>query len=425
MARLLSKYLSKSQISITEVVASILILFVFLSTLSLREVRSRWENAILSITGRDVSFVTKAIENTSKLLTQKNYKEIVSKLVAPVVAEIDLENCIKDEILIACNCTNETVGLLENNIGKLILNGREIKIHFLMSLLSPINPASDALLIWGYKNLEPYEKELKNYLKSGKGIILVGDFGDAPDETSKQIFGLEKATYSYSSLSDFYFMDSNPNYPNYQLFKFFFHIPLPIFTFKEKEVSFEGITKTVECGNISIRDSFYEFCIWNESGILVDQDGDSLLDEFVEERENFWLDQERHFNFTLSYLTEKEIYVSFDYGYNFSDILKGKSNVTLPEQSRDRITLASSFNNQLIPACVVNSTLGRNVWITNLTKTYFSDDKRLLLLSALVYSSSKKKIGKIRRGVSIPILIVSNKDMLETCVINLKLYYPY
>ena len=128
------------------------------------------------------------------------------------------------EILIACNCSNKTLLILNNMFRDMNINGRNVTISFVGTNLENINP-SDALLIWGCIKKD-YTLQLLNYLIKGSGVINVCDnpFANGNPNVYSNIFKIKNCSSTRLSLltnitKPFSGFDSS-----YEAKKYFFNI---------------------------------------------------------------------------------------------------------------------------------------------------------------------------------------------------------
>ena len=416
--------------------------------------KDNWKKANLIVTIKDItltidrlndlyelSFSKQKLDNfLSKIFTQKN-----------VVWWSGTEGAVKPVMRIACNCTDEEIGNLTDWFNSLVVNGRNITVYFVKSGLSQINEPSDALLIFGYKDLTPYVGSIDSYLRKGKGIVYISDLKTVDDET-KKVFGIDLCS-KISGISCGWGVEpnitfikpSNASTPNYKPWKLFFHFPETIKTkYEQDSVPLDPGTEQCSAspvynGTLKLRADVFNFWTCNETNkykLYLDTNNNNKADKVVEVGKSFTLDG---FNFNFSYaIDNKTIAIAYRPTYNFTDFLgRGKTQVYPTDKNIYRIVVHkgnySNGNNPTqapIPAAVVNNTNGRTAWITNFARDgllQVGDDEKELLLSLLLYVTDKnyKLPNLFKIGYQLPYINVRNRDMYEVYKFYLGLGHPY
>jgi hypothetical protein len=485
------------QISIIEAITTIIILFTSLSIfLPPFSYESRWGDAMLLVRARDVTTTADRLGILYSIsFNSTTFSNFLRKTVPAYITYWSrTDNAIKGTVTIACNCTDEQIEQLTNWTQGLMLNDRNIKVEVCKSYLGVINPCylgSDALLIWGYQNLSLYLPALRRYSAAGNGIVMTADLNETYlDAGTKEVFGLKMATTPETSrLSDydrFRLTPCNQRPCNasdviYQAWKYFYHIPVPVFTqslppgnvqmddgslhyCSELSNSSFKIQSYVyqEDGNKIEAPYAYEFWVCNLTTVYFDTDWNGTADMIVQVGERFNLpnlyNTSENFTFLLSYIDADKIGISFKPDYKFYDFVKykwgyeidkpgkgppehavaaglknnfAKYYVLAPDDNDYQRILIQAENftetNEPIPGVILKATPAyRTAWISNFTKGGVGDDERLLITSLLFWASNKKStvIPYTALGYETSYINVANKDMFEVYLFDLGLGYP-
>ena len=321
--------------------------------------KSKWDEALILVKSRDIILSMDRLGliydfsfNTSLLQNFLYSNGIIER---SLISWSNSEGTIKDKVKIACNCSPEFIADLVSWIKNLDLkiNGRKIEFEILYSNLEEVNP-SDVLLIWGYKNLSSpvYLSSLRKYLSEGSGIVEIANLNETLlDETQKQIFGLKwlatwewKEGDSSSNLIEYIKFRRKPNNSSdiiYGTYKYFFHIPFPVFA-PNLTSSIPGFFPTcteIHQGSFLIRlnseqlaneeiitsPESYSFWICDSSSVYFDTDDDGVADVSLTTTwpENlFGLKYNGMIlNFSISYIKRDRIGIKFleNKTYYFSD----------------------------------------------------------------------------------------------------------
>ncbi|MEM5801880.1 MAG: hypothetical protein QXQ18_00635 [Candidatus Aenigmatarchaeota archaeon] len=457
--------LKKGIVTIFEMIAAVIILFTAFSIFFPGFFyQSRWNEAILLLKGRDFLLTL----DRSNLLynfsfNQGALSDFALKILEPnLIAFVETEGLLKGEITIACNCTSQQIGNL-SSIGRLKLNDREIFLTFLK--VDDLNniPPSDALLIWGYKPLSSYYNSLLNYLQKGSGIIEIMDFryqsvGNPVNDDIVQtnIFGLSWIGIDRDTVEYVEFNRTPTTFkdPISGPYKYFYNFPQI-----SKIKSSEGIAN---CnfnpsgkGFIFFNNTSYAYWICNSTSVWFDSNGDGTRDKLVDLlSDSRFVLSSNNYNFTLNYIEDNSsIHFSFKPIFKFNDFLGYVAPPGEPEppgralgtyrvyfikpgdDNWNRVLLKGVSKSPPIeyPASIVNITSGNRVaWLADIqgdANDDFGDDKKQLVLSLLLWASSKiykqPLIGNVKTGYITPYINIVNKDILEVYRINLGLGFPY
>lgn len=417
--------------------------------------KSGWNDASLVVESKDVILtmdrIGKLYDNSFSGTSLEDFlNESIS--VENIVYWSEIEGTEKNKIILDCNCTDEQLSLINNWFDQLNLNGRDINLLVCYTNLDKINPCNnpedlkhtaDVLLIWGYKNLEQYKSNLKDFLDQGSGIVEIADFTGASQITSAQteIFGLAWVGTSTNSPTDDQF-NRKPNNASdiiYESYKNFYHIPLPL---KAKQNSTTSIPRegglancpssTFTEGNFTLNKTAYYFWICNDSYVYFDTDANRTADKAVGIYSNVTLNK---FDFSLRYIDGyNKIGVSFYPEYRFGDFLKyagGSFHVDPSGSDNQKILINASLGSgQYFHASIVNGTANKKTaWMAEFSDDGYGDDEKLLLLSLLLSTSNKRTVGVLspntKIGNAVSYINVKNSDIFEVYRFNLGLGNPY
>ena len=233
----------KGFVSFIELVTAVIILIVAFTILFPPfQYSSKWGEALSLIKGRDIIF---SLASSNKMYEYSFNSSLLENFLIQALNETNfiysysIENTIKPEIFIACNCTFEEINEFQRILSGFEINGREINFLLLYSNLDEINDPnkrSDLLLICGNKSLESYKDEIKKYIERGNGIILIADpsleqVSPAGDEIYREIFGLGNASSQKVLISDFNNFTRNPESVKeiiYYPWKYFYRVAAPL-----------------------------------------------------------------------------------------------------------------------------------------------------------------------------------------------------
>ena len=424
-------------------IAAVLIIWVSFNMLfpTIKYINS-WEDAKLVLLGRDSIL---SIDRSGKLYRLSFNKTELSNTIKEIVNDskvlfsYETRGAPKTEIVVACNCTKTQIQNLTKFFYRSFFNDRIVHINFIpTNLEKSINMPSDLLLIWGYRDLSPYYNIIERYMKTGRGVIEVSDLNLATiDDGHKRIFGIDVCpSCSISSLQDNYFIEpSSTNEQKYQLFKIFYHFPMRV----DAPTSTDSvptepsvpicISQNLWEGYFKFRETYYKFWICNNTHVYFDSDNNELADISVKVRDYFNISI---YNFSLSYIVNSSIFVSFKEDYFFKDLNKGFSKIALfsPQSQRLLLSAGKYTDNTEIPSLVVNTSLSKAVWIANISRNgveNMNDDEKLLLLSSIIYASNKEFYSKVffKRATMVQYINFDNYDMLDLYSFGLGFSYPY
>jgi hypothetical protein len=161
--------------------------------------KTRWSEALILLTARDIIITADRIGNLYNYSFNAGQLSDFLYKVIPVnetnlIGWSEIEGTIKNNVTIACNCTKEQIYLLYNWTTGLTINGRNITVFIVNTELSDINLFSDVLLIWGYRDLNPFKNSLLGYINKEKGIVEMMDFSPTIplDSVQTDLFGLKE-----------------------------------------------------------------------------------------------------------------------------------------------------------------------------------------------------------------------------------------
>jgi hypothetical protein len=404
------------QITMLEMISALLLLFMtFYFIFKPVTFKDNWQIATLAIIGRDLllslDFAGKLYNASFSEGILKDYLSKTSIVNQSLLLSIFPEGTIKENIIVATNCTEDRIRKFSEWYGLVVLNRRFINIFFIPSNLTNIPEYTDLLLICNYTNLTNYKLDILNYLSKGKGILEISDFDSSIDEVTKEIFGLA-ITFSQPTTDVYISVPSSTSSDIYYPYKFFYNIPLIINASSINSTSGNWI------GNFTFRNYIVPFEIDYISKKVHFRTTSTIS---VGERESFNISD---YNFYLSYiLTNSSFAISFKKVYNFTDF-RANNNVALIDGNEQKIFLYEGSTTSKIPVAVLNSS--KIAWIANFDRyNNATHDQKLALLSLILTVSSKTPYFlEPSSALKLPYLNVEDYDIYEVYKVTLRITYP-
>jgi len=431
----------KGFIVILEVIVVLIVLFIAFSVFFPKfSYKNRWNDAYIQLKGRDIILT---LDRLGKLYNYSfNNNELNRFLFDPdkgvisikrdnLISWSETEGTFKNNIVIACNCTNEQIEAWKGWIEQLRMNDRHIDATTFIcwTNLEVINPCyygdkkfdPDVLIIWGNPNqktrrLNVYKNLLLDYLERGNGILEIMDFVESDaittDTGQYKIFGIQWDNRNPTAWSNNFNPPPNANDIKYQPYKFFYHVPVPL----------------ASSGEFNFQGNSYSYNICNGK-LCIDHDGDpDTPAQEVVPGNNFEING---YNFFLSYIdaTKSRIGITFKPSYIFKNFLDGSKMVA----DNEKILLQrGGGDNRLAVVALNGSSNYRTAWITaNFAADLNSvgDDHKSLFNSLLLWVSNKKAARVLAPAISVGFktsyVDVEGYDMYEPYIFNLGIAYPY
>jgi len=437
----------KAQISAIEMTISVIILFVaFAVFFPGFSFKSEWDSAYLMITGRDLLL---AIDRNSKIeeysFNTTSMKIFVDKIFSrnDTIIWTSIDDTIKNKLVIACNCTNESMSQLNYWLKDLKVNNHTINSYICYTNLEEkINPCfgydPDVLIIWGYKDLsrDKYIKIMKDFLNNDNGIVEIADLSIV-DDTQKEIFGIASSNYIFGPAApDSFQKPQNGTVLTYQPYKYFYHVPFPIKLIENTgSIPVEGIpqcpSSSTQKGNFTFREKVIYLWICDSNTIYFDTNNNNIADFRTTIRSSFNLTD---YNFFLNYIDGSSVLISFKPIYNFTDF-KGDNKLYPADNDINRILLSNGNyfeTSNPIPVVILNESIGKTAWVADFSRNGLEnvkDDHKHLLISLILDVSNKKAkeltFGSVEIGRSTSYLDVINYDMFEFYKLNLGVGRPF
>jgi len=449
---------NKAFVSILEIIAVIIILIVAFSIFSPGFFyQNRWEQAFISLKGRDLVLTLDRIGNLYQYSFDERFlRDFLDKMVPTNLTNLihwsRVQGTIKPKITVACACTKEQRDALINWIGRLKINGRNIDFDIVSSGLDPIYDTSDVLLIWGDQKLDDFKikTNIQNYARANKGIVEIRDFdgqGDL-DDVQKNIFGIDRCDRVFpgkcgiggTTEISFEPKPDSATRKTYTSFKYFHSIPLPISTTNEVPSFNSGQLSSctsppnvINEGVVEIRDVRHKFWICNgeTKSVYFDTEGNpDEADIIAVNGDKFTIDNQE---LLLRYIESNVIGISFESGYMFTNFLDGGTKLYPKDEDQSRILLSKgTYTNTQnpIPASIVNDDVSRVAWVSDFTKdlTKVGDDHKMLLVALMLWTSDKRYVSglsNLRLGHLTSYVNVNNIDMYEVYRFDLGLGFPF
>ena len=201
----------KGFVSMVELISVIIVLIVAFNLIIPRfTYTTKWDRALVILKSRDVLVTADRTDNLYDFSFDFNaFEEFLDKtLPIGLVHSISTENSIKNEIKIACNCSDKFINNILNWFkGGTIINGRKIKIGIpCPTNLEEINEECldrgiDVLIIEGDNSLDysNYINSIRGILDKGIGVVELINFSD-PSQIDKLIIRMHLNDPSMCSL---------------------------------------------------------------------------------------------------------------------------------------------------------------------------------------------------------------------------------
>lgn len=446
----------KGQIVAIEMITVSIVLVVSLAVLfPAFNFNDRWDDASLKLKSRDM-VVT--IDRIGKTGTYAFSSELLSSFIDSVVPQRNLvafssvDGTIHNTVRVACNCTGEQINQTIFWMGRMKLNDRSIDVDVLPTNLDFIQPETDALFIWGDRNLDPFENSLRDYLNDGNGIVQMANI-DSPGSVHRNIFRIDSCSSVLGSCSPTtnspitLMKPPSASHLSYDAYKYFYQLPLPI-SAPDTVTSIEvegGITECnpngalINGSKMYVNSLDYNFSICGQS-VYFDSDRNGVSDKIIYPEEVFSLGSS---NFKMSYIDSVRISVSPEPNYNFNDFIDRSKLMYPTDLDQNRILISGGLMTggigpaKPIPGSIVGGgESARTIWLSDMSSDGFvSDEEKLFIASAILSSSNKRSrvpvlganlasnvlsLGSISSHIGI-----GSRDMFEVYTFNLGLGFPF
>ena len=440
---------SKGIINVIELAIVIVTLFVSFSVFFPgTSYRNKWDDAYGMLKARDAVL---ALERTGKLheyaFDSTKLGAFLNSLFAGsnVIVWHGVSGGIKEETRIACDCPADVVAWLNGWAGSTVLNERNISIVFCKASIDPADAcftSSDALLVWKYKPLQPYDTTLTDYVSKGGGVIEVMNFTEAAqvngDSVQQKIFSLNWISLEQSTANKCEFARTPRSASDiiYEPYKYFHHIPITLKIASFGQAIAGCSYNPTGNGTLAFKGASYEFDTCSGSSAWFDTDGVDGRNTLVTERQNISIGGSE---IMLNYVNGvSSISVSFKPGYTFKNFLEY---IVPPPNPRKMIHMEPADGNSdrvlvraaqtKYPAVILNTYgSGRVAWMPEPGKNNYGDDEKALLMSLLLWAANKEPstagtdISSFRAGYMTSYINVKNYDMFEIYKLNVGIGYP-
>ena len=435
----------KAQITALELIAVLIALFIAVGILFPQLIyHNRWNDANLLIKSRDLILTADRLGILQKSSFNQTAFQIFANgatTIKNIIFFSTVQGTFKQRVVVACVCTPAQIGDLTNWIGTFVVNSRTVSLDFIPASLDKI-PASDVLFIYGGPQpLEPFKQNLKNYLQTGSGIVLMANIKKTEiTSVHEEVFGITSCAAA-SGCGDPSVTDDSINVPLtatdpfYQQYKIFYHLPLPLSGVDATTVPSGCVSPSPKQGNFVFRGNTYAFWI---CGDFVYFNTGQLQNPYlnVQPRTTFQLGG---YSFFLNYVKPNFIHISFEptSPYNFVDFLRDAQNnqvrlAPLNGENQRVFIQAGTYSGgpaYPIPVVVVNGTAAKTAWVADFTSSGVGDDEKLLLGSLILASTNIKRVDQtftnLRTGLLTNYVNVINYDLYEVYRFNLGAGFPF
>ncbi|MBI2543063.1 MAG: hypothetical protein HYW24_02675 [Candidatus Aenigmarchaeota archaeon] len=451
----------KGQVPIVEVIISIIIAFVAFNILFTGgQYQTKWNDATSLLHGRDILTTADRLGQLHNYaFSETSFNSFIGEMDVSkdVLIKLETQGTLKSTMYIACDCTSEQLAYLQNVLGDVKLNNRQVNVNICSTTLPAINSCGsgtqypDVLVIWGYRDLTSYISVLSDFISNGNSAVEIADvphtkvnnLGNDEDEGQKRIFGtIYIAEGNFPNNQDEFIAPTNAQQLTFKSYRWFYHLPY-LLTGTSDAVSFQMESgSTVTCngktGNLKFRDNSYQFWICSDSKAYFDTTTpqNNKADVSVSEGERFSISSS---NFLLSYVElPNKIRITFKPDYQYNDFIvkdNGHNKLALASPDNKSKTLLSmgfwdNEEQKPIAAVIFNGTEnGKSVWIADFSRDGLSatgDDHKQLLSSLILSIASKKStVQSILSGQITSYINVVSKDMMEVYRVDLAIGKPF
>ncbi len=453
---------NKAFVSIIEMITVVALLIVAFNLLfPAFSYESRWNEALLSLRGRDVIATIDRLDSLYQYSFDSNsLEQFLDKAIPTGATNLihwsGTEGALKPVVTVACNCTQQQITSLISWIGRLRVNDRDVNLNIVPSSLEPIYSASDALILWWdwdrvpQQKISQYKSNLEQYLKAGKGVVEIKELKGDLDEIQTDIFGIANCASLFGAPScgfgsdneDSLLKPDNAKRPIYLPYKYFHHMPISLQATGEEPIRYEDDFKDNKCsdsekvtsGEFSIRGNSYPFWVCGGKSVYIDTNKNNKADTILDKDpstvagDKFAIDGQ---NLLLSYIDgNARIGITFLQSYLFKDFLKGSTKVYPKDKDVFKIFLSKGnySNSQFpIPLVILGGAVGKTAWMMDLPNNV-DDDHKMLLASLIHYAADKKYIGAFGNfgfGHLTSYVNTKNVDMYEVYKFELGLGLPF
>lgn len=466
----------KGQIAFIEAILASIVLFVaFNIMITTGDYQTKWKESLNSLQGKDVLITVDRLGKIYDYSFSPSFETFLNTLdsIKDSIKKVEIQGAIKNTVYVACACTSDQITYLENIFNGVKFNTRSISVSICETTLPTINTCGastkypNALVIWGYTDLNSYTDTLLDFVNDGNGLIEIADIlnskvdgGGDDDNAQKRIFGLQ-STHSDSFpdilTNDFLRPGSTSQLP-YQSYKWFHHLPYNLIAGNVVSQQLPVDRSLQQPGCPAVRQGEFKFHAINHKfwicnhpvnpSVYFDTDGSNKADLGpITKGQTFSIttpNPARTSKFKLNYIESPDkIRVSFKPDYKFNDFIVKDNNhnkLDFPiEDYRDHVLLSMGFwddaRKQPIAGIIFNGTEnGKTVWMADFARSAttlqqlndLGDDYKQLL-SPLILSMSNKKIKETFQQVGqiTSYINVNNTDILEIYKIELSIGKPF
>lgn len=438
----------KGIINVIELVIVVMTLFVsFTIFFPGNTYRNRWDDAYGTLKARDAVL---ALERTGNLheyaFSGEQMDAFLGNLFSgsSVVTWHSVSGGIKAETVVACDCPAGVVAWLNEWAGSTTLNNREVRMSFCQANIDPADACfagSDALLVWKYKPMQPYEAALTDYVSKGGGVVELMNFTAAAqldDTAQRNIFNLTWVGLVADTATSCAFarVPRGASDIIYEPYKYFHHVPLTLKAASYGQTIAGCAYAPPGNGTLVLRGHAYEFDTCSASTAWFDTDGAGGRNTLFTERDTMSIGGS---DVMLNYVNgASSLSVSFEPGYAFGDFLgyaatggKNIAHIEPGDGNSDRVLVSAVAGSSRYPAVIVNTYgSGRVAWMQEPGAANYGDDEKALLASLLLWAANREPASgtaaqaDFSSGYTVSYLNVQNYDMFEIYKLNLGVGYP-
>ncbi len=355
---------------------------------------SEWPKAELQIQTQDI---LKSLDESGILrdaILNNNFTEIKQKLdtFMPESSRyvVEIEGIPKPKITVGCNCSEEDYERLKKILSsqRFEFEGRKVEINLFSntSLDGIFNyekawGAIDVIVFFNVQNLSKYEKDIKNFLSSDKGILLISDLSkDQVTNFYSEIFNLSwNDTLTTSDRNKF-----NNNFTMHDKFTdYFTNVPFRVFTHNNTGGKFYISSSSSPFDINTYENATDQYVIFNNTYyskgdfIYLDDDyGNKWKVKIVDLDASTYLGNETYVDLSIQNKT-----------YMF--VLEDKPNENLIN-SNEKTVLNDGASSFQVNYQITKYGNGRGMWIQNFNESYKDVDQ--LVKSSILWLAGEKYI---------------------------------
>ena len=212
-----------------------------------------WDDVYIKIQTRDVLMASYRNGSLLSGIQSNNINETyntTSGLSKSMDFVLGVDGIPNTQINLGCNCTTDEINILARMLWPLNFSFRNriIRIAINPMSLSNIDPKTNVLFIFGYKDLKPFRNKINTFLDNGGTILVISDlnWSQVNDGIFNETFGLVWNGTLALTTSAIY-NTTDPDKSSYYIAKNFVDVPVRVNTSSGSgEFYLDGIQYTIQ-----------------------------------------------------------------------------------------------------------------------------------------------------------------------------------